>query len=156
MKKYTIGALFTPDFKRVLLIKKVKPAWQKDKLNFPGGSIEENESCFQCVAREFAEETGLDIPVPNWKHIGCIINADTEDGYEVDLLTSIYYPELNGHIKQLTQEKVQWVEVEHLPYNVISNLHWLIPFAVNYWQQGNHDQMTFGQFTYEYNNIEQS
>lgn len=146
MKQYTIGALFTPDFENVLLIKKTKPEWQKGKLNFPGGSIEENETAHECIAREFKEETDLDIPIPNWNHIGQIL----AENYSVQYLTSIYYPELNGQVKDVTDEKLQWVKVNDLPNNIISNLHWLIPFAINIWTQGNHDRLTFGQFNYQY------
>lgn len=45
------------------------------------------------------------------------------------------------------------VVVENYPLsdNIISNLSWLIPFAKNFWRQGNHDRLCFGQFNYEYN-----
>lgn len=41
MIHYTIGALFTKDFGRVLIIKKLKPEWQNGMLNLPGGKLEE-------------------------------------------------------------------------------------------------------------------
>lgn len=71
-KRYTIGALFTPELDLVLLIEKTKPDWQKGRLNLPGGHIEQGETCLQCVRREFQEETGLD--VEKWIHIGRIDN----------------------------------------------------------------------------------
>lgn len=66
MKKYTIGALFTPDFRRVLLIQKSRPEWQKGKLNLPGGHIEDDEDGPLCVAREFEEEAGVWILPEEW------------------------------------------------------------------------------------------
>lgn len=149
MKKYTIGALFTPDFKRVLLILKSKPKWQAGKFNLPGGTIEEGEDCFECVSREFKEETNLDIPIENWHYIGKIENADN---YYVEFLTSIYYESLNGKMEKLTDEQPVWVNSESLPDNVISNLHWLIPFAKNVFNQGNADVLKFGNFSYKYEN----
>lgn len=145
MKKYTIGALFTPDFEKVLLIKKEKPAWQKGKYNFPGGSVEDGESSHECVAREFKEETGLDLPPDNWTYIGKI---DNPQNYYVDMLTSICYSPEN--VQTLTDEKCEWIEVDKLPENIISNLAWLVPFAKNIWKQGNADGLRFGKFEYSY------
>jgi 8-oxo-dGTP pyrophosphatase MutT (NUDIX family) len=145
MKKYTIGALFTPDYKRVLLILKTKPDWQKGKFNLPGGSIEDGETCFECVAREFKEETDLDLPADNWQHIGKI---DNPGNYFVDFLTTICYSPEN--VKSLTNETCLWFDCDALPDACISNLHWLIPFALNIWKQGNADGLTFGTFQYSY------
>lgn len=146
-KKYTIGALFTPDFRRVLLILKTKPKWQAGKFNLPGGSIEEGEDCFQCVAREFKEETNIDIPDKDWDYIGRIEN---QSNYYVDFLTSIYHEDIHGVTKKLTEEQPVWANTDALPDNVISNLHWLIPFAKNIHNQGNADSLTFGEFNYKY------
>lgn len=153
MKKYTIGALFTPDFKRVLLILKSKPKWQAGKYNLPGGSIEEGENCFQCVAREFKEETDIDIPVDNWHYIGKIEN---DGNYYVDFLSAIYQKEIHGLMKMTTAEIPVWVDCDSLPDNVISNLHWLIPFGKNIFNQGNADSLKFGRFNYEYETVEEN
>jgi 8-oxo-dGTP diphosphatase len=42
--QYVLGFLFDPSQKDVVLIKKLKPEWQKGKLNGVGGKIEEGES----------------------------------------------------------------------------------------------------------------
>lgn len=144
MNKYTIGALFTPDFEQVLLILKNKPKWQAGKYNLPGGSIEDGETSHDCVVREFEEEAGL--MVSSWQHVGQINNPGN---YYVDMLTSICYNPQD--LKQPTEEKCEWVKCSDLPENVISNLHWLIPFAKNFWKQGNADGLKFGHFTYTYN-----
>ena len=47
-----------------LLVLKDKPAWQKGKLNLPGGKIEEGETPEQAATRELKEEAGYDPVVP--------------------------------------------------------------------------------------------
>ena len=47
---------------QVLLGKNGGPFKSKTPWNIPKGHIEEGESDFQCAAREFHEETGLDVP----------------------------------------------------------------------------------------------
>lgn len=149
MKKYTIGALFTPDFEKVLLIEKQRPDWQKGRLNFPGGHIEEGEISYVSVGREFFEETNLKIPVSDWIRIGCIENAGH---YTVDFFTAIYNEAKHGAAISRTDEKIMWVDCINnaWPENLISNLTWLIPFAKNIHQQGNADGLEFGHFNYTY------
>src|SRR3990167_11123374 len=60
-KSYCCGFIFSSDLKYVLLIKKIKPEWQKDKLNGVGGSVEDLESAFSAIKRECNEETSLEI-----------------------------------------------------------------------------------------------
>jgi 8-oxo-dGTP diphosphatase len=145
MKKYTIGALFTADYKQVLLILKSKPAWQAGKFNFPGGSIEDGEDSYQCVAREFKEEANFNSTPESWHYIGKINNPGN---YYVDFLTTICYDP--AAIKSMTGEKCKWVDCDAIPENVISNLYWLIPFVKNIWKQGNADELKFGTFEYSY------
>lgn len=147
MEKYTIGAVFTPDFEKVLLIEKKRPNWQKGRLNFPGGHFEENETGYMCVAREFYEEAAVVIPPNEWQHIGLIEN---EGEYLCEFFTAIYDEARHGKIQSNTEEVCLWVYTKAIPDLVISNLKWLIPFAVNYHQQGNADGLVFGHFSYKY------
>lgn len=146
MKKYTIGALFSHDLTEVLLINKLRPKWQAGKLNLPGGHIEEGENSFQCVSREFEEEAGIKIPAIDWHLIGKIEN---KGNYFVDFLSAIMPKGREFKGESLTDEKITWVQVKNLPENCISNLSWLVPFALNYWEQGNADCIKFGLFSYE-------
>ncbi len=80
-RRYSAVALFSQDLEHVLLIHKLKPAWQAGKANFPGGKVEESDHPSQCNSpddasgctcnnmvyrncahRELLEETGLDVP----------------------------------------------------------------------------------------------
>lgn len=145
MKRYTIGAVFTKDFSHVLLIEKQKPDWQKGFLNFPGGSFEALEDCYKCVSREFREETALNIPEHHWRYIGVI---KSELGYEVDFLAVVHDP-IYGEPECVTNEIIDWEECDNLPENCISNIYWLVPFAINVFLQGNADHLSFGTFRYK-------
>jgi 8-oxo-dGTP diphosphatase len=144
-KRYTIGALFTPELDCVVLIEKTKPDWQKGKLNLPGGHIEPGETSAECMRREFKEECGVDID--NWLHVGRIDNAGN---YYVDVFAAICPDSQPIPLRTMTEEAVDWYEVYDLPAKCISNLFWIVPFAANVLQQGNHDFLTFGKFSYEY------
>lgn len=147
MKKYTIGALFTPDFEEVLLIEKQRPDWQKGRLNFPGGHIEDGEVGCECVSREFKEEANVLIKPMDWFYIGMIEN---EGEYFVEFFAAVYNENEHGDVKSLTSEELHWVNCDKLPSKVISNLHWLVPFAKNFFNQGNADNLAFGHFMYKY------
>lgn len=50
----------------------------------------------------------------------------------------------------MEDEQVEWFNINNLPNNIITNLLWLIPFAVNYHKQGNNvDKLMFGNFKYK-------
>lgn len=59
MKEYVVGFMFTPDRSRVLLLRKARPAWQRGRLNGPGGLIQEGETPLHAMRREMIEETGI-------------------------------------------------------------------------------------------------
>lgn len=144
MKHYTIGAVFASDFSHVLLIEKQKPAWQKGHWNFPGGSVEPGESSSECVAREFREETSMNIPHMDWRFIG-VIKSDL--GYQVDFWAVVEKKEY-GEPQTITDETIDWHQCDNLPENCISNIYWLVPFAINIFLQGNADHLNFGTFDY--------
>ena len=59
MKHYVVGFLFSDDRKKVVLIEKTHPGWQKGKWNGIGGHIEEGELPKDAMQREFNEEAGV-------------------------------------------------------------------------------------------------
>lgn len=153
MKHYTIGILFDDDydpnsFRKVAVIEKNRPEWQKGLYNFPGGHVEENESSLDCVIREFREEAFVTTDRFDWRHIGKIRNADL---YDLDIFTARYDHDKHGPLSTQTDEQVYWKDVRKvLEYDglYISNVPWLVLFAKNYWKQGNADQLKFGTFEY--------
>ncbi len=66
--EYVVGYCFSHDFSMVALIKKLKPAWQKGKLNGVGGKLEPGESPREAMAREFNEEAGITTSPDWWLH----------------------------------------------------------------------------------------
>src|SRR5271170_5509642 len=61
-QKYVVGFLLDPTLSKVVLIRKVKPEWQKGLLNGVGGKIGDNiegETPEQAIDREFKEEAGV-------------------------------------------------------------------------------------------------
>ena len=50
--------------------------------------------------------------------------------YRVDVYTLVYKGKLDDALT-ITDEEVGWFDVAHLPENVLNNLHWLVPLAVD-------------------------
>jgi 8-oxo-dGTP pyrophosphatase MutT (NUDIX family) len=57
-------------------VRKANPAWQRGKLNFPGGKVLESEALEHAAHREFLEETGIDLPPHTWHEIATMHGAD--------------------------------------------------------------------------------
>lgn len=126
MTPSTLAFLFTPDFQKVLLIKKIKPVHHKGLYNGLGGKVEKGESSLQCVVREVTEESGLHTNESDWVNVGKLLC----DGWQMQIFTSVYK---STQMKIMNQgdEEVAWVDVNNLPRNVVSNLRWLIPMCVD-------------------------
>lgn len=73
MTNYVVGFLFSSSMGQVVLVEKQRPEWQAGKLNGVGGKIEDGESDYEAMAREFREETGKD--VSTWTRF-CILKGD--------------------------------------------------------------------------------
>jgi len=149
MKKYTIGILFNESLTQVVMIYKNRPDWQKDNFNFPGGHIENGETSIVCLIREFEEECAIKTTIDTWKYIGKITN---NKNYYVDVFTAIHNPKEHGFVKTNTDEVVIWIDCNNIPENIVTNVSWLLPFAKDWWNQGNVENLSFG--TFNYNNIE--
>lgn len=145
MKYYTIGIYFDTTLTNVALILKNRPDWQKGRYNCIGGHIEKDELPIECVVREFNEECGINTNNQDWHHIGCVNN---ENLYKVEVFTAIQ-KDIHGHTETMTDEEVCWFAINKLPENIITNLKWLIPYALNYWIQEKTEHLYFGIFNYK-------
>lgn len=126
MKKYVTGFLFSQDSSHVVLIKKLAPEWQIGYLNGVGGKIEANENAYEAMSREFQEETGVLIPVIQWN---CYAQIYRANHYELDVFFA--HSDLAFESRTVEKEEVLVVKTSELPKNIIPNLNWLIPLALD-------------------------
>jgi len=126
VKKYVTGFLFTQNSSHVVLIKKLAPEWQKGYLNGVGGKIEANETSLEAMVREFYEETGVLIPAKQWH---CYSQIFRPNHYELDVFFA--HSDLAFEARTVEKEEVLIIKVSELPINLIPNLNWLIPLAMD-------------------------
>ena len=128
---YVLGFLFSNDMKRVALIQKERPNWQKGRLNGIGGHIEENEMAIDAMSREFFEETGVKVSIYDWKKF-CEMEGS---GFLVKCFAARVKEEgPDPELEKKTDELPGWYSFDFLHYSapnqIIPNLKWLIPMAM--------------------------
>ena len=121
--KYVMGFYFSSDKKRIVLIEKIMPIWQAGKLNGVGGKVEAGESHKEAMSREFKEETGVNTIPNSWDEVVHY----TGKGWHMKVY--IAYGDVNK-ARTIEEEQVGIYEVDNLPKNIMSNLKWLIPIAL--------------------------
>jgi len=121
--KYVAGFLFNKEETKVALIEKIKPSWQKGKLNAIGGKIEKEETPLEAMIREFKEETGLHIP--KWRHTITLKGKD----WTVWFFKSYGDP---SKCKSMEKEKVKILHPLQINNNTtIPNLKWILPITLD-------------------------
>lgn len=136
MTNYVLGFAFGHTKETVVLVRKNRPDWQLGKLNGIGGHVEPTDSTMlDAVQREFEEETGL--LVDSWAHYITMRNK----AWRVFVFRA-YNVEVSN-VRTLTDERVEVHPVLRLPTNVLSNLRWLIPLALD------PDKPTLVEVTYQ-------
>lgn len=131
MKNYVLGFLFSTDHNVVALIQKQRPTWQKGKLNGIGGHIEGQETPEQAMIREFQEETG--VPIRNWQRFAVM------SGPEWICYCFRSFSNVVSSIRSVTDEQVGIADTGSLPFNVVPNLKWLVPMALDLEPSGVHE-----------------
>lgn len=128
MKSYVVGFLFDKTLENVVLIRKNRPEWQRNKWNGVGGHIEEGETAACAMAREFEEETGKAIGEREWKGYGRLHGP----GWEIFLFFAV-----DGHegITTKTDEVVErWgvasILTGQAPIPVLGNIRWHLQMAM--------------------------
>lgn len=128
-RRYSAVAVFSDDLERVVLIHKLKPAWQAGKANFPGGKVElkdyaealwepgsEAEGHRRCATRELTEETGLVVPVEALT-LFCTLRFRSHEGDDAECrFFTTKLPckgrDLDDHVKTVEDEEIfcDWVD----------------------------------------------
>ena len=123
--RYVAGFMFSEDRRRVLLIRKNKPEWQRGLLNGIGGKIEKAEQPLAAMRRECREETTLVARADLWTQTVFLFGAKF----------CVYFFHSVGPIDQaqsVTDEKVEIVAVDAIATRkVIPNLRWLVPLQLD-------------------------
>ena len=131
LTKYVLGFAFDDTGERVVLIRKKRPLWQAGRLNGVGGHIDGIECSYRALVREFKEKTGVE--TEDWNSFGKIYGADWECW-----LYWLSDSKIVGAVKTVTDEPIEVHLVKALQNSkeLISNLHWLIPAALDHKRGG--------------------
>jgi 8-oxo-dGTP diphosphatase len=122
--EYCLGFCFSTLRHRVVLIKKLKPEWQRDKWNGVGGKLEPGESPLDAMRREFKEETGSE--VNDWERY-CLMEGES-------WLVHCFRAFEDVKVSAPTDELTAWIDMHVNFYEMmplIPNLRWLIPMALD-------------------------
>jgi 8-oxo-dGTP diphosphatase len=126
MIEYVTGFMFSVCERYVVLVSKLGPAWQCGQLNGVGGKLEPGETSSEGMAREFLEETGIETHGLEWKYFSSLVRPGA---YKVDFffMKSV----LAFAATTAEKEMISVYPTGQLPDNVIPNLRWLIPLALD-------------------------
>jgi 8-oxo-dGTP diphosphatase len=127
-QKYALGFIFDQAGDHVLLINKMRPAWQCGKLNGIGGKVEEGETFLQAMIRECWEETGIATEARGleWQHFATLIGVD----YHVEIFA--LFSQVVFYALQRTDEALQILPHRDLPESrIMPNLPVLIALALD-------------------------
>lgn len=127
--------MFSGERSRVALIKKLKPAWQKGKLNGIGGKLRHNEAPLDAMVREFREETGADSFLWQWRRF-LDLSGVTMDGASFHVACFASYMDNIDLLRSTTKEEITIVDVAKIDvagknYVMIDNLPWIIGLALD-------------------------
>lgn len=130
---YVVGFLFDNACENVLLIRKLKPDWQKGLLNGIGGKVESGEKIENSMIREFDEETTNTKPL-NWRRY-CIMSGTNNDGSEfcVDVFSA--RTDVIADIKSKESEVVELHSTQRVcsgQEKTIGNVPWLVSMAMDF------------------------
>ena len=127
MINYTLGFLFDYNLTKVALIRKLKPDWQKNKLNGVGGKIEVFDQTYLAgLIREYREETTYTADV-DW------VEYATMSGPDFNVHCFAGTGDVDN-VKALTKEVIDVINVSDITNRrgeMIDNLPWLIYIAMD-------------------------
>jgi len=129
MKKYVVVIVFDGRLENVLLVRKMRPEWQKGLLNGPGGSVEDGESFLVASRRELSEETGL---TEQQVHLEPLVRIQKKGEYDLGVFCGrlagkplVLLPEVPSTGEALVIRN--WNSLSQ--YEVVPDLSYLVPLA---------------------------
>lgn len=120
---YVLALLFTPDRRRVVLVHKTRPTWQAGRVNALGGKLDPGESAADAARREAREEAGVDIAA--WEEF--LVWDDVQ--YRMHACRA--FDPAAADARMAEDQAVFLADALALPPNVIDNLRWLVPLALD-------------------------
>jgi 8-oxo-dGTP diphosphatase len=111
------------DERQLVLMRRTRPAWQAGRVNALGGGIIDGETPASAARREVREECGVD--VAEWMEV--LVWEDAE--YRMHVMRAV--SERAGEARTMEDQEVFLADVNVLPVNVIGNLRWLVPLALD-------------------------
>lgn len=133
MNEYVVGVVRDRTIGSVIMIQKARPAWQKGKLNFPGGKIEAGETPEEAVSREFQEEVGTTKPPDDWEVFAILEETDKFRVYCLRLKEGVKF-ELDRENTPATDEPIcytvpAFMRNKALIGEAIENAGWIMALA---------------------------
>ncbi|MDR5837733.1 NUDIX domain-containing protein [Caballeronia sp. LZ034LL] len=125
MIEYVTGFMFSECKRHVVLVSKLKPEWQRGKVNGVGGKVEPGETAADAMAREFMEEAMVASTPDEWIHYVRLVRPGS---YKIDFFFMSSAEAFSA--RRGDAEEIGIFPVDALPDNVIPNLRWLIPLAL--------------------------
>ena len=120
---YVLALLFTPDRRRIVLMSRTRPAWQAGRVNALGGKVAPGELPTHAARREALEEAGVD--VATWQEF--LVWRDPV--YVMHVVRA--FDEAAASVRTAEDQEVYLAEVAELPENLVENLRWLVPLALD-------------------------
>lgn len=120
---YVLALLFTADGREVVLVRKSRPPWQAGRVNALGGKLHDGESLVDAARREVREEAGVE--VERWEEF--LVWHDPE--YRLRAVRA--FDDVARLARTAEDQEVFLANVSGLPLNVIDNLRWIIPLALD-------------------------
>ncbi|HZO17987.1 MAG TPA: NUDIX domain-containing protein [Gemmatimonadaceae bacterium] len=121
--EYVLALLFTADGREVVLVRKTRPAWQAGRVNALGGKLDAGEGLVDAARREVREEAGVD--VEGWEEF--LVWRDPE--YRLRAVRA--FNDIARQARTAEDQEVFLANVGALPFNVLDNLRWMIPLALD-------------------------
>ena len=120
---YVLALLFSPDRRHVVLMRKSRPAWQAGRVNALGGKLAPGESPLDAARREVHEEAGVD--VSSWEEF--LVWDDPV--YRMHAVWA--FDDAAHRARTAEDQEVFLADVAALPAELIDNLRWLVPLALD-------------------------